>query len=234
MLLHTLTGEPHWENIYFIQKHVPGIQTGSCSPSVPAIPTALKANALLCLVSPRSPSSLGPGSCFRLARLLRSSLEVGGTTGTGRRGRCGQPVVGGRTWRGPEQWRRLAALWGLHPEALSDREVVESRSGEKPHTGWTQEPGVLAGQLAPFQSEGDILKESQKRSGPPLRSLPQTAALPLWQSPRHLEGIYILQQLGETTRGCLRFPLCSAHPQGGCQHTQSSLHSLPPKELLFP
>lgn len=42
MLLHTLTGDPQWENIYFIQKHIPGVQIGSYSPSAPVIPSGFK------------------------------------------------------------------------------------------------------------------------------------------------------------------------------------------------
>lgn len=63
MLLHTLTGDPQWENIYFIQKHVPGITIGSYSPSAPIISRALK-NAYLCLLSLFS--SPNPGTVMSL------------------------------------------------------------------------------------------------------------------------------------------------------------------------
>lgn len=95
MLLHTLTGDPHWENIYFIQKHVPGVKIGSYSPSAPLIPTGFK-NVCFCLVSHLSSTS--PGIVIYSSRVaLRRSLPLGNRRGRkeGQRGLlwAGGPVV---------------------------------------------------------------------------------------------------------------------------------------------
>ena len=86
MLLHTLTGDPQWENIYFIQKHVPGIQIGSYSPSAPVIPSGFKnvriwSSKSSLIYHPRE------GSSIIQPRDAEGEVRLSSTAGKGKRDR---------------------------------------------------------------------------------------------------------------------------------------------------
>lgn len=103
MLLHTLTGDPQWENIYFIQKHVPGITIGSYSPSAPIISRALK-NAYLCLLSLFS--SPNPGTVMSLVP-CQERAGFSGSKGKVKRGGRGS------------LWAQPACSWPCLPGPLA-------------------------------------------------------------------------------------------------------------------
>lgn len=154
MLLYTLTRDPHWENIYFIQKHVPGIKIGSYSPSAPVIPAGFK-NTCICLVSYLSSNSPGDRDLFQPSDteegLVSPELEgKEGGTGTlalGEVSLCDWAFGGRRCTEEPLtnyctylQFGDSLGTHTVHWEALSGGDMAETQGGEEgQQTRWSGE-----------------------------------------------------------------------------------------------
>lgn len=194
MLLSTLTRDPHWENIYFIQKHVPGIKIGSYSPSAPVIPAGFK-NTWICLVSYLSFTSPGDRDWFQPSD-TEKELPLQ-TEGKGRRDRwCSRslwalfhlmtrPSIGGGAWRGWSAADSVCTLGtspgggAVHQEALSGGgETADTQRwrGATATPGWGGR-GLFVANWLFFNLKRTLLEKSWMRAGPPLRSSQQTTAL---------------------------------------------------------